>query len=225
MRERGRIGRFSPTSIKIMQDGVCENFTAAVIDPYLDAHGESTGNRGISFVDPEALKGYVRARPARLPGALPRPRRAGRARGPRCHRGRVGRERCERQLAPPGAYPGRPPRRHPAVPTPARRGERTAALGGPRVADGRLDDPFLGEPRWRWQYPFASLVRAGATLAMGSDWSVSSPDPLEEIHVAVNRRMPPSYPHRVERHDVFIPDERLDLARRPSRRSRWARPT
>ena len=71
--------------------------------------------------------------------------------------------------------------------------------------------PFLGEPRWRWQYPFASLVRAGATLAMGSDWSVSSPDPLEEMHVAVNRMMPSDYPYKVERREVFLPDERLDL--------------
>jgi predicted amidohydrolase YtcJ len=49
-------------------------------------------------------------------------------------------------------------------------------------------------------------------LAMGSDWSVSSPDPLEEIHVAVNRRMSSAYPHKVENHEVFIPDEQLDLA-------------
>ena len=81
--------------------------------------------------------------------------------------------------------------------------------------ESQMDDltiPFLGEPRWRWQYPFASLVRAGATLAMGSDWSVSSPDPLEEMHVAVNRMMPSDYPHKVDRHEVFVPDERLDLA-------------
>jgi predicted amidohydrolase YtcJ len=75
-----------------------------------------------------------------------------------------------------------------------------------------LTIPFLGEPRWRWQYPFASLVRAGASLAMGSDWSVSSPDPLEEMHVAVNRRMAPGYPRKVERVETFLPDERLDLA-------------
>jgi predicted amidohydrolase YtcJ len=75
-----------------------------------------------------------------------------------------------------------------------------------------LTIPFLGEPRWTWQYPFASLVRHGATLAMGSDWSVSSPNPLEEIHVAVNRMMPASYPYAIDRTDVFLPDERLDLA-------------
>jgi predicted amidohydrolase YtcJ len=78
-----------------------------------------------------------------------------------------------------------------------------------------MDDltiPFLGEPRWTWQYPFGSLVRHGATLVMGSDWSVSSPNPLEEMHVAVNRQMPPSYPFRVDNTEVFLPDERIDLA-------------
>jgi predicted amidohydrolase YtcJ len=81
--------------------------------------------------------------------------------------------------------------------------------------EGQMDDltiPFLGEPRWRWQYPFGSLVRSGAGLAMGSDWSVSSPDPLEEIHVAVNRVMPPSYPYGNGNGEVFLPDERVDLS-------------
>ena len=42
-RARGRVGRFAATSVKIMQDGVCENFTAAVLEPYLDAHGRRHG--------------------------------------------------------------------------------------------------------------------------------------------------------------------------------------
>ena len=75
-----------------------------------------------------------------------------------------------------------------------------------------LTIPFLGEPRWTWQYPFASLVRNGATLAMGSDWPVSSSNPLEEIHVAVNRVMPPNYPYGANRDEAFLPEERLDLA-------------
>jgi hypothetical protein len=74
-----------------------------------------------------------------------------------------------------------------------------------------LTIPFLGEPRWTWQYPFASLLRAGARLAMGSDWSVSTPNPLEEMHVAVNRKMPADYPYTVKNREVFIPEERLTL--------------
>ena len=50
-----------------------------------------------------------------------------------------------------------------------------------------LTIPFLGAERATWQYPFASLLRAGARLAMGSDWAVSTPNPLLEIEVAVER--------------------------------------
>ena len=68
--------------------------------------------------------------------------------------------------------------------------------------------PVLGEERAAWQYPFGSLARAGARLAAGSDWTVSSADPLREIEVAVRRVAP-------ETRDVepFLPDERLSLDR------------
>ncbi|MEU9107360.1 amidohydrolase family protein [Streptomyces xanthophaeus] len=47
----------------------------------------------------------------------------------------------------------------------------------------------LGEERGRRQYPFGALHAAGAVLAAGSDWFVSSPDPWHGIHVAVNRQV------------------------------------
>jgi len=47
--------------------------------------------------------------------------------------------------------------------------------------------PVLGEERSRWQYPFGDLHRAGAALCAGSDWPVSTPDPLAALHVAVTR--------------------------------------
>jgi predicted amidohydrolase YtcJ len=53
-----------------------------------------------------------------------------------------------------------------------------------------LTIPFLGERRSGWQYPFGALLAAGAPMCAGSDWSVSSPDPLAGGHVAVNRSMP-----------------------------------
>jgi len=53
-----------------------------------------------------------------------------------------------------------------------------------------LTIPFLGERRSGWQYPFGSLLAAGARLCAGSDWAVSSPDPLAGAHVAVNRSLP-----------------------------------
>ncbi|HUY61856.1 MAG TPA: amidohydrolase, partial [Candidatus Dormibacteraeota bacterium] len=48
-------GRFRATSVKIMVDGVCENFTAAVCEPYLDAEGRPTDNLGLTFFDPAVL--------------------------------------------------------------------------------------------------------------------------------------------------------------------------
>lgn len=68
-----------------------------------------------------------------------------------------------------------------------------------------LTIPFLGERRSGWQYPFGSLLRAGAMLAAGSDWSVSTPDVMLGAHVAVNR----CGPEDGER--VFGPEERIDL--------------
>ena len=72
-----------------------------------------------------------------------------------------------------------------------------------------MDDltiPFLGD-RWRWQYPFRSLRAAGAILAMGSDWPVSTPNPLLEMELAVERVADGS---RGEK-PAFLPDERIDL--------------
>jgi predicted amidohydrolase YtcJ len=71
-----------------------------------------------------------------------------------------------------------------------------------------LTIPFLGPERATWQYPFASLLRSGARLAMGSDWSVSTPDPLVEIEVAVNRLL--RHP-LIDDPAPFLPAERITL--------------
>jgi len=211
-RARGPVGRFSPTSVKIMQDGVCENFTAAVLEPYLDADGQPGANRGISFVDPEVLNEAV----VRLD-----------ALGFQVHFHSLA-ERAVREALDAietarrtnGWTDGRHHLAHIQVVHPDDL-PRFRALGAVANAqplwaahEAQMDEltiPFLGEPRWRWQYPFASLVAHGATLAMGSDWPVSSADPIEEIHVAVNRQMPSDYPYRVDNREVFLPEERIDL--------------
>jgi predicted amidohydrolase YtcJ len=70
-----------------------------------------------------------------------------------------------------------------------------------------LTIPYLGEERSTWQYPFASIARAGGRLALGSDWPVSTPDPLHILHVATTRTEPGSGRDA----EPFLPDERLSL--------------
>ncbi|HZD18359.1 MAG TPA: amidohydrolase [Actinomycetota bacterium] len=214
-RERGRAGRFAASAVKIMQDGVVENFTAATLSPYLDEDGHPTGNAGKSYVEPEALKGYV----TRLD-----------AEGFQVHFHALG-DRAVREsldaIEAALAANGPSDRRHHLAHLQVVHPEdipRFRALGA--VANAQplwavnepqmleLTIPFLGPERSGWQYPFASLVRAGAMLAMGSDWSVSSANPLEEIHVAVNRTAFPDALYAPEERSVtdpFIPHERLDL--------------
>ncbi len=47
----------------------------------------------------------------------------------------------------------------------------------------------VGPERYRWSYPFGSMLHAGITLAMGSDSPVERVDPIELIDRAVNREL------------------------------------
>jgi predicted amidohydrolase YtcJ len=215
LRANGRVGRFNATSVKIMQDGVIENGTAASLTPYLDAHGHATDNSGISFVDPELLKEVVTRLDAEgfqvhfhaladraVREALDAIQAAREANGPSDHRHHLAHIQV--------VHPDDIPRFH-ELDVIANGQPLWAMLEGQMV---NLTIPFLGPDRSGWQYPFASLVRAGATLAFGSDWSVSSPDPLQEMHVAVNRMAPAGYAYSGEDDptEPFLPDERVDLA-------------
>lgn len=211
-RERGSVGRFRATSVKIMQDGVVENFTAGLLEPYLDAEGRPTGNRGKSFVDPEALRTYVTRLDAlgfqvhfhaigeravrECLDAVEAARRANGWNDLRHHIAHI-------QIVHPEDVP-----RFRALGVVAN-GQPLWAVNEPQMVE--LTIPFIGPERARWQYPFGSLVRSGAVLAFGSDWSVSSPDPLWGIHVAVNRLPPPGYPYAEGADEPFLPEERIDL--------------
>jgi predicted amidohydrolase YtcJ len=78
------------------------------------------------------------------------------------------------------------------------------AYADPYITDLTL--PFLSPARQRWLYPIESLFRSGAVVAFGSDWSVSSANPLEELEVAVTRMGPDG-----QTKTPFIPEERIDL--------------
>jgi predicted amidohydrolase YtcJ len=53
-----------------------------------------------------------------------------------------------------------------------------------------LTEPALGPERSQRLYPIGDVIRSGATVVAGSDWGVSSMNPLEAIQVAVTRRDP-----------------------------------
>jgi predicted amidohydrolase YtcJ len=69
-----------------------------------------------------------------------------------------------------------------------------------------LTEPVLGPERSRWLYPIGSLVRSGAVVVGGSDWSVSTLNPLEAMQVAITRREVPG-----DTGPSWLPDERVDL--------------
>lgn len=70
----------------------------------------------------------------------------------------------------------------------------------------RLTVPVLGPERSRWLYPIGSVARSGAHLAVGSDWPVTSMNPLEAIQVAVTRRGPTEAAG-----PAWIPEQTVDL--------------
>jgi predicted amidohydrolase YtcJ len=207
--------RFRAETVKIMQDGVTENFTAGMIEPYLDPEGCHQHGSGLSHVDPAALPGTV----TRLEAA-----------GFQVHFHAIGdravREALDAIEAARAASAGLDHRRggrrhhiahlqvvHPDdVPRFAALGVTANIQGLWAAHEPQLDEltlPFLGPARAQRQYVFGDLLRSGARLAAGSDWAVSSANPLRAVHVAVNRSLPGSAGAEAE---PLLPAQRLDLA-------------
>jgi predicted amidohydrolase YtcJ len=197
--------RFRATAVKIMQDGVAENGSAAMTAPYLDLCGHPTDNAGHSFIDPETLREAVAA----LDTA-----------GFQVHVHAIG-DRGVREAL--DAFVGTDPaRRHHIAhvqlihPDDVARFAQLGVAANMQALWACLEDqmvdltlPVLGPERSTWQYPFGELHRTGASLVMGSDWPVSTPDPLAAIHTAVTRT---TYGDtgRAGR-EPFLPEQALDL--------------
>ncbi|MDL9981596.1 amidohydrolase [Microbacterium sp. ASV49] len=189
----GMTERLSVGTIKFMVDGVAENHTAAMLEPYRDACGHDTDNRGLSFIAPEALREYVVA--ADAAGFQPHFH----ALGDRAVREAL--DAVEAARAANGDTDSRPHLAHIQVVT-EEDAARFAGLGAvanmqPLWAthEDQLDNltlPFLQDGQEARQYPFGELQRDGARLAGGSDWPVSSADPIAGIHIAVTRVAPGS---------------------------------
>ncbi|MCB1273841.1 MAG: amidohydrolase [Leucobacter sp.] len=187
----GSADRFGLGTVKIMVDGVAENYTAAMLEPYRDAHGHDTHNHGISFVDPELMREAV----VQLDAA-----------GMQVHFHALG-DRAVRDAldavgaarAANGPSDNRHHLAHLQVVSEAdtSRFAEVDAVANIQALwaahEEQLDSltlPFLQEGAEARQYPFGELKERGARLAAGSDWPVSSADPLAAIAVAVNRTTP-----------------------------------
>jgi predicted amidohydrolase YtcJ len=202
LRASGSLGRLRIRGAKIFADGVLENFTGALLEPYV-----GTDNYGISMLDRDELERAVvlldshdfqvhvhtigdRAVRDTL-DALEAAERSNGRRDTRHHLAHL-------QLVHPDDLP------------------RFAELGA--IANvspywacrsgyvEELTEPFIGPERSARQYPFGSLLRAGARIAFGSDWSVSTPDPLQQLEVAVTRISPDT---RDE--EPLLPEESIAL--------------
>jgi predicted amidohydrolase YtcJ len=204
---------FRATTVKLMLDGVCETFTAAMGTPYLDGHGHPTDHAGNLFIDPDELSEAT----GQLAGL-----------GFQMHFHAIGDLAVTTALDTLAKLPAaqRENGRHhlahlqfispPDLDKFARLG--VVATFQPLWAceDDQNTDltvPFVGPERAAWQYRIGTLLSRGARVAFGSDWPVSSADPLQEMHVAVNRVLSARLgtPGTKETTTPLLPDEAITV--------------
>ncbi|MDE0272740.1 MAG: amidohydrolase [Gammaproteobacteria bacterium] len=183
--DRGSGQRLRRDAAKLFVDGVLEGETAALLDPYL-GEGGGTGMlilpadelaARVVALDAQGVQAHFHAigdRAVRV--ALDAVEQAIEHNGPSDNRHHI----SHLQLIDPTDYP------------------RFAALNvtanfQPLWAypDGYITDinlPAIGAERVEGMYPIGSLERAGARIAAGSDWSVSSLNPLPAIETALTRQ-------------------------------------
>ncbi len=204
LREKYRVGHLRADSAKIFADGVLESGTAALLEPYLNRPGD----RGRPNLEPDAFNALAIAldaagfqihihaigdRGVRLSlDALEAARRANGDRNLRHHIAHL-------ELIDPADIP-----RFRTLDVVA---NFQALWAYPDAYVTELVQPALGPARSRWLRPIGSVAGTGAVIAGGSDWSVSSLNPLDAIQVAVTRRGPEEPPG-----PPWIPEEVVDLA-------------
>lgn len=204
LRKEYTAGHVDAGTVKIMQDGMMENYTAVMLQPYLEVPGNV---RGIPMVDPEKLKEIVTRLDAdgfqihfhaigdgAVRQALDAIAAARQKNGDLGHRDHI----SHLQLI---DSPDVPRFRELGV---VANFQPLWAFADEYIT--KLTIPFLGPERSSRIYAIGTLHRSGAIVAFGSDWSVSTANPLEEIEVAITRMGPAG-----ETKTPFLPDERIGL--------------
>jgi hypothetical protein len=177
-------------AVKIFADGVIEypSQTAALLEPYLDAHGRPTHNRGPSYFTQENLNRIVAAADA-----------AGltvhiHAIGDRAVRSSLDAFADARRRN--GALDNRHQIAHLELiePEDFSRFKELDVIANFQLLWAQRDDyvesatvKYLGPQRSRYLYPARSLRDAGAKIAGGSDWGVSSFDAFTAMEHAITR--------------------------------------
>lgn len=193
---------YAPSAAKFFADGVIESGTAALLEPYVNttSTGVASFRQGqldslVAAVDRAGIQIHIHAIGDR---------------GIRMSLDAI--ERAQQQN---GARNARPILAHIQLFDPADI-PRFKALGviasfqplwayaDTYITD--LTEPVLGPARSRWLYPIASLVKSGAVVAGGSDWTVSSMNPLDAIQVGITRRALTDTTG-----PAWIPEEAVDL--------------
>jgi predicted amidohydrolase YtcJ len=182
--------RLNHDSIKLFLDGVLEGETAALLEPYTGLH-----HRGELILDPESLNAAVtrfdamglqvhmhaigdRAVRAGL-DAVEAARRANGERGNRHHISHLQMIHVDDFVD--------DFERFARLDTTA---NFQALWAVPDEWIMELNLPVLGEERVQGMYPLHSVEQAGGRIVGGSDWNVSSANPLEAIEVAMRRQEP-----------------------------------
>jgi predicted amidohydrolase YtcJ len=189
--------RFTASMVKVMQDGICENCTAAMLAPYRAVAGHDTAN-GQSFIEPEDLREVTNLLAGKRFGIHMH------AVGDRAVRECL--DALEHAAIQHPEFDGRHQIAHLDVvdPNDIPRFGQLGVIANIQALWARRDKeiverklPLLGPERERWHFPFASIQRHGGTLAMGSDWPVTDPNPLWAIHTAVHRTGTRADPHAI----------------------------
>jgi predicted amidohydrolase YtcJ len=196
--------RVRATAVKIFADGVIESGTAALLDPYLNRNG-SRGElnfepdrlaKFVTRLDREGFQVHIHAigdRAIRV--SLNAHEAAQKANGRRDARHHI----AHLELIEPEDIP-----RFRDLGVIANF-QPLWAFADPYIKDLTLGP--LGPERSRWLYPIESLLKTGAVMAAGSDWPVTSLNPIEAIQVAVTRRGPTESDG-----PAWIPEEKVDLS-------------
>lgn len=203
LREKYQSQRLKADAAKIFVDGVIESHTAALLSPYLDRPGYSgTPNYSpelltmlITSLDREGFQIHIHAigdRAIRM--SLDAYQAAQITNGNRDARHHI----AHLELIDPDDIP---------------RFVKLGVIANFQAfwayADSYITDltePRLGPKRSRWLYAIGSVVKTGAVVVGGSDWSVSSMNPLDAIQVALTRRA-----LNDDTTKSWIPEERVDL--------------